>query len=212
MNRNLGQILIEKSVINQTQLELALRRQKQQKGKYLGQVLIEMGMVSQDRLNSILDAFDKRKRIGEVLLDLQILTREQLDQALEKQKELSRMGVRKLLGMVVLEMGFTDYDSYLKALSRHFNIPAVSLETFFPTPALQKALGEKYAQKNKIVVLENTPGRLKLALAEPSPFLLEEIQKALPQGKSVELYLANPYEVESCLRKKFDPFSLSRYR
>ncbi len=91
-------------------------------------------------------------------------------------------------------------------------MPVVSLDTFFPTPTLQRTVGEKYAQKNKIVVLENTPGRLKLALAKPSPFILEEIQKALPAGKTVELYLANPYEVESCLRKKFDPFSLSRYR
>ena len=212
MDMSLGQILVEKNIINQTQLELALRRQKQQKGKYLGQVLIEMGLVSQERLNKVLDTFSKRKRIGEVLLDLQILTPGQLDQALQRQVELSKTGARKPLGMVVLEMGFTNYDSYMKALSRHFNMPVVSLGTFFPSPALQRALGEKYAQNKKIVVLENTPGRLKLALAEPSPYVLEEIQKALPPGKNVEFYLANPYEIDACLRKKFDPFSLSRYR
>jgi len=111
-----------------------------------------------------------------------------------------------------MELGYTDYDSYLRALSRHFNMPIVSLETFYPNPALQKALGEKYAMKNRIVVLENSPARIKLALAEPTHYSIEEIRKAVPFGKTVEFYLANPYEVDSCLRKKFDPFSMTRYR
>jgi len=212
MDKTLGEILVGKNIITQTQLELALRRQKQQKGKYLGQILTEMGLVSQEKINKVLDAHSKRKRIGEILLDLQIITPQQLETALQKQKEFQKKGTRKLLGMVVMELGYTDYDSYLRALSRHFNMPVVSLETFYPSPALQKALGEKYAMKNRIVVLENSPARMKLALAEPTHFSIEEIRKAVPFGKTVEFYLANPYEVDSCLRKKFDPFSMTRYR
>jgi hypothetical protein len=212
MEKTLGQILLEKNMLTQAQLDLALKRQKQQKGKYLGQILIEMGLVSQEKINKVLDAFSKRKRIGETLIDLEIITPEQLETALQKQKELQKQGVRKPLGMVVLELGFTNYDNYLLALSKHFNMPIVFLETFYPTRALQGALGEKYAMKNKIVVLENTPSRIKLALAEPTPRLLEEVQKAAPMGKTVEFYLANPYEVDSCLRKKFDPFAVARYR
>jgi len=212
MEKTLGQILLEKNILTPTQLDLALRRQKQQKGKYLGQILIEMGLVSQEKINRVLDSFSKRKRIGEILVDLQIITAQQLEKALQKQRELQKQGTRKPLGTVVQELGYSDYDSYLRALSRHFNMPIVSLETFFPTPTLQKALGEKYALKNRIVVLENSPARIKLALAEPTHYLLEEIQKAVPVGKSVEFYLANPYEVDSCLRKKFDPYSLTGYR
>jgi len=211
MEKALGEILIEKNIISKTQLDLALRRQKEQKGKYLGQILMEMG-IPQEKINRVLDAFNKRKRIGEILLDLHLISPQQLEQALKKQKELQKQGVRKPLGTVVLELGFTNYESYLKALSKHFNMPIISLENFFPAPSLQKALGEKYALKNRIVVLENTQARIKLALAEPTQFLLEEIQKALPPGKSIEFFLANPYEVDSCLRKKFDPFSLTRYK
>ncbi len=204
--------MLEKNMLTQAQLDLALRKQKQQKGKYLGQILIEMGLVSQEKINKVLDAFNKRKRIGETLIDLEIITPEQLETALRKQKELQTQGVRKPLGTVVMELGFTNYDSYLLALSKHFNMPIVYLETFYPTPALQRALGEKYAMKNRIVVLENTPSRIKVALAEPTPRILEEVQKAVPFGKTVEFYLANPYEVDSCLRKKFDPFAVTRYR
>jgi hypothetical protein len=212
MEKSLGQILLEKNMITQAQLDLALKRQKQQKGKYLGQILTEMGLVSQEKINKVLDAFNKRKRIGETLIDLEIITPEQLETALRKQKELQTQGVRKPLGAVVLELGFTNYDSYMLALSKHFNMPIVYLETFYPTPTLQRALGEKYAMKNRIVVLENTPSRIKLALAEPTPRILEEVQKAVPFGKTVEFCLANPYEVDSCLRKKFDPFAVTRYR
>jgi hypothetical protein len=212
MEKSLGQILLEKNMLTQAQLDLALRKQKQQKGKYLGQILTEMGLVSQEKINKVLDAFNKRKRIGETLIDLEIITTEQLETALQKQKELQTQGVRKPLGTVVLELGFSNYDSYLLALSKHFNMPIVYLETFYPTPALQRALGEKYAMKNRIVVLENTPSRIKVALAEPTHRILEEVQKAVPFGKTVEFYLANPYEVDSCLRKKFDPFAVTRYR
>jgi hypothetical protein len=212
MDKTLGQILVEKNIITQTQLDLALRRQKQQKGKYLGQILTEMGLVSQERINRILDTHSKRKRIGEILVDLQIITPQQLENALQKQKEFQKKGTRKTLGTIVMELGYSDYNSYLRALSGHFNMPVVSLETFYPNPALQKALGEKYAMKNRIVVLENSPARIKLALAEPTHYNIEEIRKAVPFGKTVEFFLANPYEVDSCLRKKFDPFSLTRYR
>jgi hypothetical protein len=212
MDKTLGQILVEKNIITQTQLELALRRQKQQKGKYLGQILTEMGLVSQEKINRILDTHSKRKRIGEILVDLQIITPQQLENALQKQKEFQKKGTRKTLGTIVMELGYTDYNSYLRALSGHFNMPVVSLDTFYPNPALQKALGEKYAMKNRIVVLENSPARIKLALAEPTHYNIEEIRKAVPFGKTVEFYLANPYEVDSCLRRKFDPFSLTRYR
>jgi hypothetical protein len=210
--KTFGQILVEKSIISQNQLDLALRRQKEQKGKYLGQILIEMGVVSQDKLNKLLNTHNKRKRIGEILLDLQIITPQQLDEALKRQSDMLKKGIRKPLGMVVLDLGYTTYESYLKAISSHFNMPIVSLENFFPTPALQKLLGEKYALKKGIVVLENTPARIKLALAEPTHYTVEEIEKALPFGKVVEFYLANPHEVETCLRKKFDPFALTRYR
>ncbi len=210
MVKTLGQILVEKNVISKSQLELALSRQRKQAGKYLGQILIEMGLVSQEDLNKLLNVFDKRKRIGEVLIDLRVITPHQLTDALRKQREMMRRGKRKTLGTVVLELGYASYDNYLKAVSRHFNMPVVSLGNFFPTPALQRTLGENYAWKNIIIVLENTPGRVNIALAEPTHSLLEEIQKAVSQGKTLEFYLASPYEVDSCLRKKFGPLSVTR--
>ncbi len=209
--KNLGQILIERNIITQAQLDLALTMQKVEMGKYLGQILFEMG-VPQDEINKALDSFDKRKPFGEILVDLKFITPEQLEEALENQKALRQKGTRKPLGMLLVEMGYIRYDGSLRALSKYFNMPTVSLEKFIPSPALQKAVGEKYAQTHRIVVLENSANTLKLALAEPTLYFMEELKKVLPLGKRIEFYLANPYDIDTCLKRKTDAVSLTQNR
>ena len=211
MEKTLGQILVEKNIISPEQLSLALSRQKQEKGKYLGQILIEMG-VSQERINKVLDSFNKRKPIGQILLDLEVINPKQLEEALEKQKQLRKNNLRKPLGMLLVEMGYTTYYNYLNALSKHFNMSIVSLKKFLLSPALQQSIGERYAQQQKIVVLENSRDKIKLALAEPTNYILEEIRKNFPASKNVEFCLASPSEIENCLKNFSDPFSMNSYR
>jgi type IV pilus assembly protein PilB len=211
MEKTLGQILVEKNYISPEQLALALSRQKQEKGKYLGQILIEMG-VSQEKINKALDYFNKRKPIGQILLDLQVITPQQLEEALEKQKQLQKKALRKPLGMLLVEMGYTTYYSYLNALSRHFNMPIVFLKNFLLSSSLQQSIGVRYAQQQRIVVLENSRDKIKLALAEPTNHILNEIRRNFPPNKNVEFYLASPAEIENCLKNYFDPFSLNSYR
>jgi pimeloyl-CoA synthetase len=101
MEKIFGQILVEKEIISPEQLALALKRQQQEKGKYLGQILIEMG-VSQEKINKALDSFNKRKPIGQILLDLGVITSKQLEEALEKQNQLKKKTLRKPLGMLLV--------------------------------------------------------------------------------------------------------------
>jgi DNA-binding transcriptional MerR regulator len=200
IRKNLGEILVERNIITPAQLDLALTMQKVERGKYLGQILLEIG-VPQDEINKALDSFDKRRPFGQILVDMKFITPQQLEEALEKQKELRKKGARKLLGTLLKEMGYTSSDRCLKALSKHFNMPAVSLEKFTPSSLLQKAVGEKYAQKHRIIVLENGERAIKLALAEPSMYMLEELKKALPMGKRIEFYLTSPFDIETCLKR-----------
>jgi type IV pilus assembly protein PilB len=213
VKKRLGQILVERRIISPLRLQAALDRQKKQNGKarYLGQILMEMG-IPQDRINDALDAYGKRKPLGEILVDLGILTPDQLQEALEKQDQLAQMGIRRPLGRLLLEMGYSNYETLLEALSRHFNMPVVALRGFFPSPTLQKAVGQAFAQKNKILVLENNYAKVRIALAEPDPFLMDQIRRTFPVGKLVEFCLASPFEMDSCLRQKFDPYAASHYR
>jgi hypothetical protein len=198
--KTLGQILIDKNIITEAQLDSALRRQKLEKGKYLGQILFEMG-VPQEEINKALDSYYKRKRIGQILIDLKIITFKQLEEALEKQKDLRKEGIRRPLATLLVELGYISSRGYLDALSKFFNMPIISLKKFLPTLALQKAVGAKYATRNVIIVLENNAKMIKLALAEPTFGIMEDLRKALPIGKRIEFYLADPYEIQSCMKK-----------
>lgn len=197
----LGQILIEKNIITPAILDLALERQEREKGRYLGEILFEMG-VPQDEINKALDRFNKRKSIGPILIELKIITPQQLEEAVEKKKELSKKGIRKPVEGLLMELGTISYSEYLKALSKFFTMPIISLTKFIPTSALQKTVGEKYAQKHLIVVLENSAKIVKVALAEPTLYLMEELKKTLPAGKSMEFYLASASQIKFCLKGK----------
>ncbi|MGA2956295.1 MAG: hypothetical protein ABSF48_11305 [Thermodesulfobacteriota bacterium] len=213
IEKMLGQILVERSIISPRHVQMALDRQKNQKGKYkyIGEILIEMG-IPQEKINEALDVYNKRKPIGQIFLDLKIITPDQLEKALEKQSQFAKVAIRRPLGKLLIEMGFTTYDEYMDALSKHFNIPIVSLKNFYPSPSLQRVVGEKYAQKHRIVVLGDYSEKIKLALNEPNPFVMDELRRVFSSGKRVEFYLANPAEIDYCLRGKFDPFSVSHYR
>jgi hypothetical protein len=210
INKQLGEILLEKNIISKSQLEAALKKQKREKEKYLGQILMEIG-VPQEKINQILLYSNKRKPIGQILIDLGVITPEELEKVLEKQKQLKEKGTYKPLGMLLVETGYTTYEVYLKALSKHLNMPIASLNTFIPCPSLQRSIGEKYAQKNRILVLENNQTVIRVALPEPTAQILDEIRRVLPPWKKVEFHLASPYEVERCFKKKLDPYCMTRY-
>ena len=202
VEKMLGQILVERNIISPRILQMALDRQKKEKGnfKYIGEILIEMG-IPQEKINEALDVYNKRKPIGQIFLDLKIITPDQLQKALEKQSQLAKMAVRKPLGKLLVEMGFTTYDGYLDALSKHFNMAIVSLSGFFPSISLQRAVGKAYAQKHQIVVLEDYSKWIKFALAEPDPFVMDELRRAFPAGRRVEFCLADRFEIDHCLKE-----------
>jgi len=198
----LGQILVERSIISPGFLQLALDRQKKEEGKYkyIGEILLEMG-VPQQKINEALDGYDKRKSIGQIFLDLKIITPDQLQEALEKQRQFARMGVRKPIGKLLVELGVTNYNGYMEVLSKHFNMTIVSLRGFFPSTSLQRAIGKAYSQRHQIVVLEDNVTGIKLALAEPDPLVMDEIRRAFRSGKSVEFCLAGRFEIDDCLKE-----------
>jgi len=106
----------------------------------------------------------------------------------------------------------SDYTDYCNALSKTYDIPTISLKGFSINPSLQKAVGEKYALSHEVLVLENSPDKIKLALAEPTKFIMDELRRVIPPRKRVEFYLANPDEVKLCFRKYTNPFSLNRLK
>ena len=211
MGESIGQILLNKKIITESQLQTALDRQARDKRKYLGQILCEMG-VPQSKLIRALQFSNKRQQIGQILEDMKLVKPEQIQAALAEQGRLLKEKIRKPLGAVLVSMGIIDEDSYVNALSAHYSMPIVSLKGFLVAESFQRAIGEQYALRNRIVVVESNPYRIIAAIAEPNLFIFEEIEKGLPSGKSIIFCIAKTSEIELALNMKYDPYITSGYK
>jgi len=196
--KTLGQILLEQKFISDDQLNQALRIKEKYPDKFLGQILIDEMGIPQSVINKALDSHRKRKPIGQILIDLNYISAEQLQKALQKQKI-----SQKPLGDTLIELGLITKDHYLEALSKHFNMPTMSLDGFNISKTLQKTLGEKFALKNKIIVLENSDTTIRLAIARPTKELSDDLYRFLPRSKTIQLYLARTDEIESLLKNYY---------
>ncbi|CAN2039873.1 General secretion pathway protein E [Candidatus Magnetomoraceae bacterium gMMP-15] len=204
--KTFGQILIENKIVTRNKLNTALLEQKEQPDKFLGQILIDMG-VPQAVINKTLDSYRKRKPVGQIFVDLNYINNKQLKNALEKQKTF-----QKPLACTLLELGYITYDAYLNALSRHFNMSVMPLDSFTPTVSLQKTIGTQFALIHKIIVMENTVQDIKIAISEPSNDLINELYTFLPRSKNIDFYLAKPDEVEFHLKNIYSSKSKIEYK
>lgn len=212
INVPLGQALVKRGILTQSELEKALEMQKQRKNEYLGEILQSLG-VNQIKINETLDYLNKRKKIGDILVDLGLITPDALERALKDQKLIqARMGARRPLGILLFEMGLISFKDYMTALAKHFAIHIVSLEGLRIPPSLQDVLGRKYVCKHGLLVLENDGRTIKIALGAPTTFLMQEIRKSIPPNKEVIFYLAHPVEIEAAYKMMYDPFSENRDR
>ena len=209
--KTLGQILIAKGIISQKQLDLALKIKDVQPNKYLGEILFQIG-VPQEKINRALYYFHKRKTIGEILIDQQLISSEQLEEALSKQKNIKeKQGHARPLALLLVEMGCINIRGYLTALSKHFNMPILTLKNFEPHSHLQNTIGARYAMERRIIVLEDSTETIKLVLAEPSMQIMEELQKVAPSGKKIEFYLASHTMIDECFSMLAVPVSFAQY-
>jgi hypothetical protein len=137
---------------------------------------------------------------------------DQLQELAKKETQHLEDSIRRFLPKKEGEEKSSDYSGYSDAFSKTFNIPIISLAGFTLDPLLQKTVGEKYAQNNAVIVVENSPDKIKIALAEPTKFIMDELRRTIPPKKKIEFYQANPEEVRLCLNKFYNPFGMNKYR
>jgi len=202
--KRIGEILVARGIISQRQLNLALKIKAVQPDKYLGEILFKLG-VPQEKINRTLYYSHKRKTIGEVLRDQELISSDQLEQALRNQKtKKEQSGDTRPLGLLLIEMGYINSRGYLTALSKHFNMPILSMKDYEPNAMLLKIIGERYAIERRIIVLENSDETVKLVLAEPSMQIMEELRKAVPPSQMIEFHLASHSLIDECFSKMVD--------
>jgi hypothetical protein len=85
----------------------------------------------------------------------------------------------------------------------------IPLRDFAIRPLLQGILGEKYCSANRIVVLDDTPSVIKVAVPEHSLPCIDEIRKVLPREKKIDLYLGDQMEIEWVFVRGYDLYDLN---
>jgi hypothetical protein len=90
-------------------------------------------------------------------------------------------------------------------------IREISLLGVVICPHLQGIIGEKYCSVNRVVVLEDTPSEIKMAIPEQSLPCIDEIRKALPRSKKIDFYLGDLMEIEWVFTRGYDLYDLNHF-
>ncbi|HEY7091259.1 MAG TPA: ATPase, T2SS/T4P/T4SS family [Tepidisphaeraceae bacterium] len=137
-----------------------------------------------------------RKPLGQLLLGKGILQQEQLDRALDEQK---RSNHQKLLGEILVEMGFCTEDQITEALAEAYGVPYARISPRVCDPKVISILSKDFLEQHQVLPLFLVEGMLTIAVSEPANvFLLEELERI--SGYQVQLVAATSRDIKATLQ------------
>ncbi|WP_040352535.1 GspE/PulE family protein [Blastopirellula marina] len=135
-------------------------------------------------------------RLGNVLTKRGFVTIEQLEGALDYQKN---KGKNKLLGEILVELGYCSEDQIIECLAVEYGIPYAKLEARLYDPKVIGILQREYIEKNLVLPLFLIDDVLTIAVTEISNlFLIDEIQTLT--DKQVQIVASSPRDVRRMIQ------------
>ena len=162
---HIGQLLVQKGLIDEDQLAHALAEQKRT-GIHISKILTRLGFISEEQMTAILGEqlqASEHKRIGELLVEKNYITVEQRDRALEEQK---KTGLK--LGKMLMQLGFMTEERLIEILSAQLEIPFVKLSDLFIPQDVLQLLPEEFCRSYKVIPMAVRGKILTLAMHDPS--------------------------------------------
>src|SRR2546427_728824 len=104
----------------------------------------------------------RSESLGQILLDEKMVSREQLDRAIQMQH---RSGGH--LGRILVEQGALSEQQLAKVLSIQWGMPYVELASLEIDPDVVKVVPQHLAHRHKVLAIEKTRKKLKLAISDP---------------------------------------------
>jgi type IV pilus assembly protein PilB len=134
-------------------------------------------------------------RVGDVLLERGVIDQAQLDQALQHQ---NRQGHKKLIGEVLIELGFVTEEQVMATLAETYGVPFARISAKLVDPNVVELLPRDFLEKQCVLPLFVVENKLTLAVAEPTNvFLIEEVERLT--GYSVQVVAATRRDIEGTL-------------
>ncbi|HUU31671.1 MAG TPA: ATPase, T2SS/T4P/T4SS family [Phycisphaerae bacterium] len=124
-----------------------------------------------------------RARLGDLLLARGVITQDQLAKALEVQQRGQR---DRLLGEILVDLGYATADQVLEALAEGCGVPFAHLTPHLVDAAVRSSLPEAFIRKYGVLPLFRVRDTLTVAVPEPSNlFLIDEIAHTAGLGVQV---------------------------
>jgi type II secretory ATPase GspE/PulE/Tfp pilus assembly ATPase PilB-like protein len=162
----LGDVLVHQKTATPNEITEALAEQERLRGQRLGDVLIAAHVVKPEQLVAAIEAQSRMPmvRIGEALISLGYITEEQLKSALSSQGQDRSVP----LGELLVRDGRITREDLSTALARKMGYPVVDIDAYpIESDALRK-LPAQAARRLEMLPLTLLPGRLVVALEDPS--------------------------------------------
>lgn len=133
--------------------------------------------------------------LGELLLSKGLLTEAQLKEALESQQSEER---HRLLGEVLVDMGFIDQACISETLAEGYGLPFARQISRIADPAVVELLPREFMRQHHVLPLFLVRGILTIAAAEPSNlYLFEDVQRRT--GHQVRVVAATQSDIDAAI-------------
>ncbi|NLO10158.1 MAG: Flp pilus assembly complex ATPase component TadA [Clostridiales bacterium] len=112
-----------------------------------------------------MDSRRKKKRLGDMLIEECIITQDQLEQALKTQQK-----QHQRLGVILVDLGFTDEMTIAKTLTQQLNLDYIQLSGIFIDPLIVGLVNEQILRKHIVIPFEfskSDSDTLRVAMADP---------------------------------------------
>ncbi len=205
----LGQLLLIHELINQEQLDNAVKYAEEQK-ILLGAALVKLGYTTTLQLQELLQEQKKikqkltsknstgRKRIGDILIERGMIDENKLNLALQESKI-----DNSPVGSALVKLGFITIDQLKEILSEQQGTEVLTSSELRLDPKLIKALPEDFIRQNFVVPISSDGQILVVGMVHPdNKRVLNDI--IYLTGQKVRAKIITHMEFESCLQTYYN--------
>ncbi len=134
--------------------------------------------------------------IGDLLVHKGIINQSQLEDALEQQRSCTG---NKLLGEVLVELGFATSEQVMEVLAAGYGVPFAVISPRIADARVTETLPREFIETHCVLPLFRIDGTLTVAVTEPANlFLIEEIERLT--GDRVQIVAATAADIRSTLQ------------
>jgi len=141
-------------------------------------------------------AVENKTQLGQLLLAHEVVTPEQIEKALAEQKE---KGHRKLLGELLVEMGYCTENQIAAALAEAYGVPYAQIGPKICDPKAVEMLPREFLEEHVVLPLFKVHDVLTVAVSEPTNvFLIDEIGRI--SGCKVQVVCATTKDIKATIQ------------